>query len=264
MRRIQFQTLPPFGADPRQVAEVVRGAMNGKTNNTGEITLATGNATTTTLYDERIGYDSLIFFVPLSAAAEADSAPYGAFTRNTSQTAPVAMTPATIEYDTTEESSGIYLSNNSRLNVRNPGIYNVQFSIQLASDDNALQYADVWFRKNGSDIARSATRFDLPIRKSAGDPSHTVGTVNIFVDLAADDYVEVAGLVSATTVSLISYAATTSPDRPIIPAAIVTMQYIAPMATSNLYVSSQQQGQATITHWANATADKTYGYIVVG
>jgi len=49
-RRIQFQTLPVFGADQRQVAEVVRGAMNGKTNNTGEITLATGNATSTTLY----------------------------------------------------------------------------------------------------------------------------------------------------------------------------------------------------------------------
>jgi len=260
----QFRTLPPFGGDQRAVSEVVRGIMDGKTNNTGLITLATGNATTTTLYDERIGYESLIYFVPVSDAAEADAAPYGAFTRNTSQTAPLAMTPATIEYDTTEASSGIYISNNSRLNVRNAGVYNIQFSIQLASDDNALQYADVWFRKNGADIARSATRFDLPIRKSAGDPSHTVGTVNIFVELAAGDYVEVAGLVSATTVSLISYAATTSPDRPIIPAAIVTMQYIAPMATSNLYVSSQQQGQATITHWANDTADKTYGYIIVG
>lgn len=261
---MQFRTLPSFGGDQRAVAEVVRGIMDGKTNNTGLITLATGNATTTTLYDERIGYDSLIFFVPVSDAAEADAAPYGAFTRNTSQTAPVAMTPATIGYDTTEESSGIYLSSNSRLNVRNPGTYNVQFSIQLASDANSLEYADVWFRKNGSDIPRSATRFDLPIRKSAGDPSHTVGTVNVFVELAAGDYVEVAGLVSSTDVSLISYAATTSPDRPIIPAAIVTMQYIAPLATSNVYVSSKQQGSATLTHWANDTADKTYGYIVVG
>ena len=260
----QFRTLPPFGGDPRQVSEVVRGIMDGKTNNTGLITLATGNATTTTLYDERIGYDSLIFFVPVSDAAEADAAPYGEFTRNTSQTVGAAFTPAAIEYDTTEEVSGVYLSDNSRLNVRNPGIYNVQSTIQLASDDNALQYADVWFRKNGVDIPRSAARFDLPVRKSSGDPSHLVGTVNIFVDLAAGDYVEVAELVSATTVSLISYAATTSPDRPIIPAAIVTMQYIAPLATSNVYVSAKQQGSATLTHWANDTADKTYGYIVVG
>lgn len=260
----QFRTLPPFGGDPRQVSEVVRGIMDGKTNNTGLITLATGNATTTTLYDERIGYDSLIFFVPVSDAAEADAAPYGEFTRNTSQSAPTAMTPAAIQYDTTEEASGIYLSNNSRLNVRNPGLYNVQFSIQLASDDNALQYADVWFSKNGVNIPRSGTRFDLPIRKAAGDPSHTSGSVNIFVNLVANDYVEVVGLVSATTVSLVSYAATTSPDRPVIPAAIVTMQYIAPLATSNVYVSSQQQGSATLTHWANDTANKTYGYIVVG
>jgi hypothetical protein len=46
----QFRTLAPFGSDPRGVAEVVRGIMDGKTNNTGLITLATGNATTTTLY----------------------------------------------------------------------------------------------------------------------------------------------------------------------------------------------------------------------
>jgi len=51
----QFRTLPTFGQDPRSVAEVVNGIMNGKTNNTGTVTLATGNATTTTINDERIG-----------------------------------------------------------------------------------------------------------------------------------------------------------------------------------------------------------------
>ncbi len=66
----QFRTLPPFGASERDVAEVVRGIMDGKTNNTGLLTLATGNAVTTTLYDGRIGYDSLIFFVPVSNAAD--------------------------------------------------------------------------------------------------------------------------------------------------------------------------------------------------
>lgn len=260
----QYRTLPPFGASERLVAEVVRGLMDGKSNNTGFLTLATGNATSTTLYDERIGYDSIIMFVPFSTAAMNDSAPYGAFSRNTSMSAPAAMTPATIQYDTTESSNGIYLSNDSRLYVRNAGTYNIQFSVQLASDDNALQYADVWFRKNGTDVPRSASRFDLPIRKSAGDPSHLIGTVNIFLDMAAGDYAEVAGLVSATTVTLNANAATTSPVRPIIPAAIVTMQYIAPMATSNLYTTNQQKGQATVSHWANATADKTYGYIIIG
>ena len=47
-----FRLLPIFGSDPRATAEIVNGIMNGKTNNHGTVTLATGNATTTTLTDE--------------------------------------------------------------------------------------------------------------------------------------------------------------------------------------------------------------------
>lgn len=68
-----FRSLPAFGGDQRAVAEVVRGIMDGKTNNTGTLTLATGGATTTTLTDRRIGPDSVIVFVPASAAANADA-----------------------------------------------------------------------------------------------------------------------------------------------------------------------------------------------
>ena len=66
---MSYRTLPPFGGDQRQVAEVVRGCMDGKTNNTGEITLTAGGATTTTLTDPRIGYQSVIIFSPLSSNA---------------------------------------------------------------------------------------------------------------------------------------------------------------------------------------------------
>ena len=74
-----FRRLPPFGGDQRAVAEIVNGIMNGKTNNTGTITLNTGNATTTTLYDERISVDTKILLIPFSDAAEQDTAPYGEF-----------------------------------------------------------------------------------------------------------------------------------------------------------------------------------------
>jgi hypothetical protein len=263
-RRIQFQTLPVFGADQRQVAEVVRGAMNGKTNNTGEITLATGNATSTTLYDDRIGFDSLIFFVPLSAAAEADSAPYGAFQDSTDQTAANTTTAYAVTFNTTDYSNGVYLSNSSRLNVRNYGIYNIQFSIQLKNTTNDSQDTDIWFRKNGTNVAGSNSRFSMPARKSTGDPSHLIAAMNFFMEMNAGDYVEIMWRVSDIGVSIEQYPTSTSPTRPAIPSAIATLNYVAPSATTNLYVSTQQQGQATITHWANATADKTYGYIVVG
>ena len=260
----QFRTLPPFGASERDVAEVVRGVMDGKTNNTGLLTLATGNAVTTTLYDGRIGYDSLIFFVPVSNAAEADSAPYGAFQDSTDQTAANTTTAYAVTFNTTDYSNGIYLSNSSRLNVRNYGIYNIQFSFQFKNTTNDSQDVDIWFRKNGSDIANSNSRFAMPARKSTGDPSHLIAAMNFFIEMNANDYVEIMWRVTNTGVSLEQYGTSTSPTRPAIPSAIVTVSYIAPSATTNLYVSSQQQGEATVSHWANNVANKTYGYIIVG
>ena len=259
-----FRKLPPIGGDQRAVAEIVNGMMNGKTNNTGTVTLATGNATTTTFYDERISVDSKIVLIPFSAAAFADAAPYGSFSNNTDQTAPSVGSTAVVAWDTTEEANGVYLSNTSRLNVRNAGIYNVQYSLQLVNYANSAQFADVWFRINGTDVARSASRFDLSARKSEGDPSHLIGTVNVFLEMTANQYVEIAGSVSSTDVRLEHYDADGAIPRPAIPAAIATLSYIAPFAYSNVYVSAQTTGEATISHFSNSTADKTYGYIIVG
>jgi len=260
----QFRSLPIAGADNRAVADVVRGIMDGKTNNTGSITLATGNTTTTTLYDERIGYDSLIYFVPISAAANADSMPYGAFQDSTNQTAASTTAAYAITLNTTDYSNGVYVSNSSRVNVRNAGVYNLQFSIQFKNTTNSSQDVDVWFRKNGTDIANSNSRFGVSARKSSGDPSHFIGALNYFIELAAGDYLEMMWRVSDTGVSIEAFAAGTSPTRPSVPSVITTVNYISPNALSNIYVSSRQQGQATVSHWANSTANKTYGYIVVG
>jgi hypothetical protein len=264
MSRDMYRKLNPSGSEPREISEVVNNLVNGKSNNTGDITLNTGWATTTTIFDERIGFNSYIGLMPISDAAEADTAPYGSFSNNTDQTSPSVGSTAVVVYDTTEESNGVYLSNSSRLNVRNAGTYNVQFSLQFANQDNAPQYADVWFRVNGTDVARSASRFDIAARKSATDWSHVIGTVNIFLDLNANDYVEIAGTTSSTLIVLEHYAADGTIPRPAIPAAIVTVNYIAPLSMDNVYISSQQNGQATLTHFANDTSNKTYRYIIVG
>jgi hypothetical protein len=66
---MQFRSLQPAGGDERQVAEVVRGLMDGKSNNTGTVNLAVGGATTTTLNDPRIGYDSVILLSPVTVGA---------------------------------------------------------------------------------------------------------------------------------------------------------------------------------------------------
>lgn len=265
---MQFRNLPYQGGSPRQISEVVNNIMNGKTNNTGTITLATNNATSTTLYDERISVDSKIVLIPFSDAAEADSAPYGSFQDTTDQSATTISAAYVMKYNTTDYSNGVYVSNDSRINFRNYGIYAIQYSAQFKNTTNDGQDIDIWFRKNGSDITNSATKFHIPARKSNGDPSYVVAVSTFMLEFQAGDYAEVAWRVSDVAVTLDYLAAVSSggltPAIPAVPSIITTVQYVAPLAYSNVYVSAQQAGQATISHYANSTANKTYAYIIVG
>ena len=265
---MQFRVLPYPGGTPRQISEVVNNIMNGKTNNTGTVTLATGNATSTTLYDERISVDSKIILLPFSAAAFADTAPYGAFQDDTDQSATTISAAYAMKYSTTDFENGVYVSNNSRINVRNEGLYDLQFSAQFKNTTNDGQDVDVWFRKNGNDISSSNSKFHIPARKSSGDPSHMIAALNFYFDLSAGDYVEIVWRTTDIGVTLEYFAAVsaggTTPAIPATPSVIVTMEYVAPLSYSNIYVSAQQAGQATISHFANATADKTYAYIIIG
>jgi len=98
----------------------------------------------------------------------------------------------------------------------------------------------------------------------SGSSSMDFSGWNYFLELAKDDYIELYWSSPDATVSLQHYAAGTSPTRPSTASLITTMNYISPNASENIYVSAQQIGQATVSHWANSTANKTYGYIVVG
>jgi len=155
------------------------------------------------------------------------NAPYGAFQDGTDQTAANTTTAYAITFDTTDYANGITLSNTSRLNVSQGGLYNVQFSIQFKNTTNDTQDVEVWFRKNGSDIAKSGSRFGLAPRKSAGDPSHMIGALNYFVDLAESDYIQLMWRPSDVGVSIEHYPAGTSPTRPATPSVIATVSFVS-------------------------------------
>ena len=63
-----YRKLNPAGATPREVSEVVNGLMEGKSNNVGNFT-TTLSSTSSTITDERIGYDSVILFTPMNDKA---------------------------------------------------------------------------------------------------------------------------------------------------------------------------------------------------
>ena len=152
---------------------------------------------------------------------------YGAFQDSTDQTAANTTTAYAITFDTTDFSKGVTLSDSSRLNVSQAGIYSLQFSIQFKNTTNDTQDVDVWFMKNGTNIDKSNSRFGMPPRKSSGDPSHVISSLNFFVSLAANDYVEIMWRTSDVGVSIEHYAASSSPTRPAVPSVIATLSFVS-------------------------------------
>ena len=155
------------------------------------------------------------------------NAPYGAFHDSTDQVAASTTAATAITFDTTDFSNGVTLSNSSRFNVSQSGIYNVQFSIQLKNTTNDSHDVDIWFRKNGTNIDNSNSRYHPPARKSTGDPSHLVASLNFFTSLVANDYVEIMFKVDNVNVTLEHFAASASPTRPAVPSAIVTLSFVS-------------------------------------
>ena len=159
------------------------------------------------------------------------NAPYGAFQDSTDQTAANTTTAYAVTFDTTDFSNGVTLSDSSRLNVAQAGIYNSQFSIQFKNTTNDTQDVDVWFMKNGTNIDKSNSRFGMHPRKSSGDPSHVIASLNFFVSLAANDYVEIMWRTSDVGVSIEHYADSSSPTRPAVPSIIATLSFVSNLST---------------------------------
>jgi len=157
--------------------------------------------------------------------------PYGAFQDGTDQTAANTTTAYAITFDTTDFSNGVTLSNSSRLNVSQAGLYNLQFSIQFTNTTNASQDVDVWFRKNGTNIDKSNSRFGFAPRKGVGDPFHIVAALNFFASLAANDYVEIMWRPTDVGVQIEHYAASSSPTRPVVPSVIATLTFVSNLST---------------------------------
>jgi hypothetical protein len=157
--------------------------------------------------------------------------PHGAFQDSTDQVAANTTTAYAVTFNTTDFSNGVTIASGSRITVADAGIWNLQFSIQLKNTTNDGQDVDIWFRKNGTNIANSNSRFHPPPRKSSGDPSHIIAALNFFVDMAANDYVEIVWRTENTGVSIEHFGTSASPTRPAVPSAIATMTFVSNLPT---------------------------------
>ena len=153
--------------------------------------------------------------------------PFGSFYDTTDQTAASTTTAYPITINSTTLSNSVSMVDNSKLTFAVGGVYNIQFSVQLSNNDNATQDIDIWFSKNGSDIANSNSRFGLAPRKSAGDPYHVIGSLNFVDSFQAEDYVELYWRSSNTAAYIEYYSAPSSPTRPAFPSVILTATFVS-------------------------------------
>jgi len=153
---------------------------------------------------------------------------YGAFQYTGSQT----VTDVTVEYlfpwNTTDYSSGVYISNTntSRIYFQNSGVYNIQWSGQFQNTNNVAKDIYVWLAINGTHVVGSTGIATIPGRHGSFDGHNIVGW-NYFLTFTAGQYLEFNWGTESNTVSLQSYVAETSPARPATAALILTAQQVA-------------------------------------
>ena len=151
--------------------------------------------------------------------------PYGAFQSSVDQTA-VVNTATAMTFNVTDYSNDVSVVSNSRITVTTAGIYNLQWSGQFENVDTQLHDASVWIRVNGADVVGSNGLVSVP-NKHGGVNGHTVVAWNYFVELQANQYVELWWSTDDVQVSLQAYAAGTGPTRPTTASVIATLSFVS-------------------------------------
>jgi len=154
------------------------------------------------------------------------TASYGYFYDTITQTAAFANTayPIKIRKTDTELTNNILIENESRIKVLNSGKYNLQFSAQLdRASGTATCYVSIWLRKNGVDLANTAT--DITIQGGTAVAA-TVAAWNFFIQLNTNEYVELVWSTDNTTAQIQYSPTDVGKPRPAIPSMILSMQQI--------------------------------------
>ena len=159
--------------------------------------------------------------------------PYGAVQRNTDFNFAASNTATLITCTTEDFLNGMTLDTSDGLHVTQSGIYNYQFSVQMANTDSQSHNAIIWLRVNGVDVAGTASKFDVPSKHGSSD-GYLIASCNFYIQLNAEDHVEMWAAASQAETAgtdgiyFEAYAAQTSPfARPTIPSVVATLSFVS-------------------------------------
>lgn len=162
------------------------------------------------------------------------STPTGNYLSTTDQTAAVINTayPVTLSGLAGTINTDIYIGSatanvfpNSEIYVKYPGLYNLQFSLQLNNADTQEHDVNIWLRKNGINEANTNTVIGVPSRHGGID-GHTVAAWNLFIEW--DDvtaYYELAWSTPNLNVKINAKVATA--PAPATPSVILTLYCVS-------------------------------------
>ena len=149
---------------------------------------------------------------------------WGSFWSDTSQTIILASPTAMTLNNTDPNTNGISIVSNSQITVSSQGVYNIQFSAQIADSTSGgnVNYIYIWFNKNGITIPDSNTRITLDNQNS-----FSVASWNYMISLQAGDNIEIIWYTLDAGISLVAVPSIIGPPLiPAIPSVIVTVQQV--------------------------------------
>lgn len=115
---------------------------------------------------------------------------YGAFQSVLTQTCS-ASTATAMRFEIVDIDDGVDISNLTDIVLPNPGVYNLQFSIQTRNTGSASDPMYIWLRQNGVDIPGSAGKVNIAGTQGGGSGELIVGW-NFFIrTTSANEHVNI-------------------------------------------------------------------------
>ena len=135
-----------------------------------------------------------------------------------------------LRYTNTVFNVGVSISgtDNSKIVIANPGIYNVQFSAQGVNYTTAQDNLTIWLVQNGSAVVASAGIVTVSQQKNANTAGATIASWNyLFQTVSANETISFNFSSDSGNTMIATYPAGTSPVHPISPGVILTVNQVA-------------------------------------
>ena len=116
---------------------------------------------------------------------------------------------------------GVSVTDGSKVYVENTGVYNIQFSAQVAKTDSGNDSMDIWLEINGQAVPWTNTTITVDASK------RYVAAWNFMVELTSNQYFQLVFSSADTTISLPAIPPQTVPTRPGIPSVIMTVTQVS-------------------------------------